>query len=94
MVRGREVSVVMEDDALQKKCDLYELLYLRATEGARAANRGIERLKRRIEELNGDLRVAHSLTERTQRQVFELEKKVQRLSLRIINEWGEKSEPR
>lgn len=77
------------DDDLQRRCDLYELLYLRATEGARAANRGIERLKFRIIDLEGDLVIARGAIERLRRDKVELEKKVQRLSLRILREWSE-----
>ena len=79
----------MADDSLQRKCDLYELLYLRATEGARAANVGIERLKWKVLDLQGDLEIAHGALNRLRRENDELEKKVARLSLRILKEWGE-----
>lgn len=78
------------DDDLQRKCDLYELLYLRATEGARAANRGIERLNRRVYELEAELEIADVRLNRLRRENGELEKKVQRLSLRLLKEWGDK----
>lgn len=77
------------DDDLQRKCDLYELLYLRATEGARAANRGIERLKWKVLDLQADLEIASGTVARLRRENDELEKKVQRLSLRLLKEWGE-----
>lgn len=80
----------MADDDLQRKCDLYELLYLRATEGARAANRGIERLNRRVYELEAELEIADVRLNRLRRENGELEKKVERLSLRLLREWGDK----
>lgn len=73
---------------LQRRCDYYELLYLRAREGAQAANRGIERLRAGYARAKLDLRVAEARIERLQREKGELEKKVERLSLRIIGEWG------
>ena len=79
----------MADDDLQRKCDLYELLYLRATEGARAANRGIERLHNRVYELEAELEIAEVRINRLRRENGELEKKVERLSLRILKEWGD-----
>lgn len=79
----------MTDDSLQRKCDLYELLYLRATEGARAANRGIERLQWKVLDLQADLEIAHGALNRLRRENDELEKRVARLSLRILKEWGE-----
>lgn len=79
----------MTDDSLQRKCDLYELLYLRATEGARAANTGIERLKWKVLDLQADLEIAHGALNRLRRENDELEKRVARLSLRILKEWGE-----
>lgn len=79
----------MTDDSLQRKCDLYELLYLRATEGARAANIGIERLKWQVLDLKADLEIAHGALNRLRRENDELEKRVARLSLRILKEWGE-----
>lgn len=78
-----------DEDDLQRKCDLYELLYLRATEGARAANVGIERLKWKVGDLMADLALARGLISRLQRENGELEKRVQRLSLRILKEWSE-----
>lgn len=77
------------DDDLQRKCDLYELLYLRATEGARAANRGIERLQSKIVYLEAELEIAEVRMNRLRRENGELEKKVERLSLRLLKEWGE-----
>lgn len=77
------------DDDLQRKCDLYELLYLRATEGARAANRGIERLHSRVVYLEAELEIAEVRLNRMRRENGELEKKVERLSLRLLKEWGE-----
>lgn len=82
----------MDDDVeeLQRRADTFELLYLRAREGAQAANRGIDRLKAGYERTKLDLRVAEARIERLQREKGELEKKVERLSLRLIGEWGKK----
>lgn len=77
------------DDDLQRKCDLYELLYLRATEGARAANRGIERLHGRVVYLGAELEIAQVRLNRLRRENDELQKKVERLSLRLLKEWGD-----
>lgn len=77
------------DDDLQRKCDLYELLYLRATEGARAANRGIERLQDKIVHLEAELAIAEVRLNRLRRENGELEKKVERLSIRLLKEWGD-----
>ena len=81
-----------DDDEIDwhERAIYWELLYLRATEGARAANRGIERLKYGHEVTKGDLRLAEAANERLRREVAELEKKVTRLSLRLVSEWGRK----
>ena len=75
---------------LQRRADDFELLYLRAREGAQAANRGIERLRAGYERTKLDLQVAEARIERLQRENNELEKKVERLSLRLVSEWGRK----
>lgn len=82
----------MADDALHRKCDLYELLYLRATEGARAANVGVERLKRSLEQARIRLVIAQAENERLRRERFELQKKTERLSLQLLKEWGNRNE--
>ena len=74
----------------EERANYWELLYLRASEGARAANRGIERLRAGYERTKVDLRVAEARIERLVRENGELEKKVERLSLRVIAEWGKK----
>lgn len=79
----------MTDDSLQRKCDLYELLYLRATEGARAANRGIERLQWRVSDLKAELSIADLTISKLRREKAELDKRVERLSLRLLKEWGD-----
>lgn len=79
----------MDDDDLQRRCDLYELLYLRATEGARAANRGIERLQHKIGYLTAEVEIAGVRMSALRRENAELEKKIERLSLRLLKEWGD-----
>ena len=85
-----EALVVMDDELidLQRRADDFELLYLRAREGAQAANRGLHRLRAGYASAKLDLRVAEARIERLQRENGELEKKIERLSLRIIGEWG------
>lgn len=78
----------MEHDDLQRRADEFELLYLRSREGAQAANRGIERLKAGYARTKLDLQVAEARIERLIREKNELEKKVERLSLRLVGEWG------
>lgn len=73
---------------LQRRADYFELLYLRAREGAQAANRGLERLRAGYARTKLDLRVAEARIERLRHENGELEKRVERLSLRIIGEWG------
>ena len=73
---------------LQRRADDFELLYLRAREGAQAANRGLQRLRAGYARTKLDLQVAEARIERLQREKGELEKKVERLSLRILSEWG------
>jgi hypothetical protein len=87
-----EALVVIDDELidLQRRADDFELLYLRAREGAQAANRGLQRLRAGYARTKLDLQVAEARIERLQRDKNELEKKVERLSLRIIGEWGRK----
>ena len=80
----------MEPIDWEERSNYWELLYLRAAEGARSANRGIDRLRAGYERTKVDLRVAEARIERLQRENNELEKKVERLSLRVIAEWGSK----
>jgi hypothetical protein len=75
----------------EERSNYWELLYLRAVEGARAANRGIERLRGGYGRTQDDLRIAEARIERLLRENQALEQKVARLSLRIVAEWGRKS---
>ncbi len=72
----------------EERSNYWELLYLRATEGARAANRGLQRLRCGYDRVLVDLQVAEARIGRLERENSELEKKVERLSLRVIKEWG------
>jgi hypothetical protein len=75
----------------EERSNYWELLYLRAVEGARSANRGIERLRGGYGRTQDDLRIAEARIERLLRENQALEQKVARLSLRIVAEWGRKS---
>lgn len=79
-----------EIDRLEERANTFELLYLRAREGAQAANRGIDRLKASNERLRQDLMIAEAQIEKLRHSNHNLEKKVERLSLRLIGEWGRK----
>jgi chromosome segregation ATPase len=75
--------------------DEYELLWHRAREGCRGAQRGLERAAGRLrrereksEELQLDLAHERSMRAKAEAEVRSLEKKVQRLSLRILELWG------
>jgi hypothetical protein len=78
------------DDAVdwEERSNYWELLYLRAVEGARSANRGIERLRGGYERAKDDLVLAYARNERLERENAEQRKMIQRLSLRILKEWG------
>jgi hypothetical protein len=75
--------------------DEYELRWLRAREGCRGAQRGLERAaarlrreKQRCGELLLDLAHERSMRAKAEVEASSLEKKVQRLSLRILELWG------
>jgi hypothetical protein len=72
----------------EERSNYWELLYLRAVEGARAANRGIDRLRYGYERAKDDLLLAYARIERLERENAEQRKMIQRLSLRILKEWG------
>lgn len=78
--------------------DEFELLWHRAREGARGARVGIERLQARhavlrlqIDDLQ--LEVAHerSLRQRAEAERDSLMRKIERLSLRLIDSWGKEA---
>jgi hypothetical protein len=84
-----------ELDEAWAAADEFELLWHRAREGSRGAQRGLERALarlRRERERNADLllELAHERTMRAkaEAEVRSLENKVQRLSLRILELWG------
>lgn len=78
-----------EIERLEARANYWELMYLRAAEGARAANRGIGRLRNGRAELELDLATADAQIDRLVRENRELQKKVERLSLRLLSEWGQ-----
>lgn len=84
-----------ELDEAWAAADEYELLWHRAREGSRGAQRGLERALarlRRERERNADLllELAHEQTmrARAEAEARSLQNKVQRLSLRILELWG------
>jgi hypothetical protein len=84
-----------ELDEAWAAADEYELLWHRAREGSRGAQRGLERSRarlRRERERNAELllELAHERTMRAkaEAEVRSLQNKVQRLSLRILELWG------
>lgn len=78
--------------------DEYELLWLRAREGARGARKGIERLQARLRlaaegyrEVVLDRAALMSKVMRLENENRSLQNKVQRLSLRLIDSWGKEA---
>lgn len=76
-------------------CSHYELQWHRATSGAVSANKAVRRLKQTVERLKAavaeardDARIARAELERATHDREETEKRVQRLSLRILDLWG------
>jgi hypothetical protein len=66
----------------------YELLWRRAKDGARAATTGLQRAMQREYRARCDLIIANGEVSRLRRENEEQEKKLQRLSLRILSLWG------
>lgn len=80
---------------LEDLCDYYELQWRRATDGARTANKAVRRLqgqmmtlKSALSEARLDARCEGGLVARLTHENQELKKKVQRLSLRILDLWS------
>lgn len=80
---------------LEDLCDYYELQWRRASMGAITANKGIRRLQDRVESLKAALDEAREevlyrggVVSRLMNQNEELQKKVQRLSLKILDLWS------
>jgi hypothetical protein len=76
-------------------CERYELQWRRAADGARSANKAVRRLQARVESLTAalsearlDTRCETGLVSRLAHENAELKKKVQRLSLRILDLWS------
>lgn len=81
--------------ALMAISDDYELRWRRAADGARSANKAVRRLQARVESLTAalsearlDARCETGLVSRLAHENAELKKKVQRLSLRILDLWS------
>jgi hypothetical protein len=79
--------------------DEFELLWLRAREGCRGAQRGLERAAGRLrrereksEELTLELAHERSMRAKAEADARSLENKVQRLSLRILELWSKEAE--
>ena len=92
---SRDISVSSEADEAWAAADEYELRWLRAREGARAACKGVERANARYDRerlISDDLRLEltaeRALRQRAENEIRSLRNKVERLSLRIIEMWG------
>ena len=92
---SRDISASSEADEAWAAADEYELRWLRAREGARAACKGVQRANARYERerlISDDLRLEltaeRALRQRAENEVRSLRNKVERLSLRIIEMWG------
>lgn len=66
----------------------YELLWRRTVEGARSANKGLERVQRKAYALQCSLTLATGEIERLRHENCELTKKLERLSLKIMEMWS------
>jgi hypothetical protein len=84
-----------ELDAAWAAADEYELLWHRAREGSRGAQRGLERALARLrrereksEELLLELAHERTMRAKAEAEARSLQNKVQRLSLRILELWG------
>lgn len=80
---------------LEDLCDYYELQWRRASMGAVTANKGIRRLQDRVESLRAALDEARAdvtyeggVVSRLKHENAELKKKIQRLSLKILELWS------
>jgi len=87
--------VKSELDEAWAAADEYELLWHRAREGCRGAQRGLERAagrlrreRERSEELQLDLAHERSMRAKAEAEARSLQNKVERLSLRILELWG------
>lgn len=77
------------------RANTYELLYRRAADGARAASKGAERLHRKVcrleaevVELEDEIDLLEARLRRSEAEKATLAEKVERLSLRLLHEWG------
>jgi hypothetical protein len=84
-----------EISRLEDLCDYYELQWRRACMGAMSANKGIRRLQAKNESLRAalaesraDVSYEGGICARLENENAELKKKVERLSLRILDLWG------
>lgn len=84
-----------ETQRLEELCDYYELQWMRARHGAVTANKAVRRLQRIVERLREELaalrddRTVDGLSKsRLLHENEELKKKVQRLSLKILDLWS------
>lgn len=66
----------------------WELMYHRASAGAQAANVGLRRAQKREYRARTDLILAKGRAERAEREAEEKTKKIERLSLKILEMWG------
>lgn len=80
---------------LEDLCDHFELLWRRAAEGAKTANKAVRRLQGKVATMKAALAKAEEdvsyeggISQRLGHENEELRKKVQRLSLKILDLWS------
>jgi hypothetical protein len=86
----------MDDiERLERLCDYYELQWRRASDGAASANKAIRRLQARVDRLlaelaetRDDVTVGGLSKARLLHENEQLKKKVERLSLKILDLWS------
>ena len=71
-------------------CRHYELQWRRATAGAVSANKAIRRLQAKCHRLEDTNTLLSAEVDKLRHEAHETEKKVARLSLRIIELWGDR----
>jgi predicted nuclease with TOPRIM domain len=84
------IDYLAEIQRLLALCRNYELQWHRATAGAASANKAIRRLQAKCHRLEETNRLLSAEVDKLRHEAHETEKKVARLSLRIIELWGDR----
>lgn len=74
---------------LQDAARSWEIVARRASEGARSACKGAERLKRKVGRLRDEVKILGGRIERLQHENAEQQKKISRLSLELLSHLGQ-----